>query len=612
MPSTFFGLTIAGSALNSFHAATNTVANNISNVNTKGYSRQEAVRIAAEALRVNQRYGMAGSGVTTTEIIQKRDFYYDVKYWENNARVGMYDTKLYGVQQIEDFLKDDDAVKGFQTILDEMFGALEELKKTPESLDARQAFISKSQNFTNFFHSMSIGLTRIQEDFNQEIATQVEKINSIAQKIALLNRQINVIELQGVHANELRDQRALLVDELSELVPVEVEETKVVNSNYPDMYTGGTNYILKINGQTLVDSFEYNTLVCRAREEKVNQSDAEGLYDIYWERNDVPFNPASRTCEGRLKALFEVRDGNNNEAFQGVVESVTSGNGGDIVTIKYPSITNVNEMTMNSEGIITINNKQYAYTGFSYDSENQTYQFQLKAVMSQEDQAKILERKAIIGTNIDAMGIPYYQAQTNKFIREFAKQFNEIHRQGVDLKGEDGVSFFTAENKADGSEWDFSDYHAQGNDTINNADGNYYYLLTAENFKVSGVLERDPNKVVTMYKSDVPDDVADQAIVDKMLTLKSDVKMFRGVGASSFLDCLISDNTVDVEKSKLFLQNYTNISETILQKRMSISGVDEDEEALDMLKFQNAYNLASRMIQTMTEMYDRLILETGV
>ena len=66
MPSTFFGLTIAGSALNSFHAATNTVANNISNVNTKGYTRQEAVRVAAEALRTNQRYGMVGSGVTTT------------------------------------------------------------------------------------------------------------------------------------------------------------------------------------------------------------------------------------------------------------------------------------------------------------------------------------------------------------------------------------------------------------------------------------------------------------------------------------------------------------------------------------------------------------------
>lgn len=90
MASTFFGLTIAGSALNSFQAAVNTTANNIANVNTAGYTRQQAIRYAAEALRVNEKYGMAGSGVTTTEITQTRDFYYDVKYWENNAKVGLF------------------------------------------------------------------------------------------------------------------------------------------------------------------------------------------------------------------------------------------------------------------------------------------------------------------------------------------------------------------------------------------------------------------------------------------------------------------------------------------------------------------------------------------
>lgn len=609
MPSTFFGLTIAGSALNSFHVATNTVANNISNVNTKGYTRQEAVRIAAEALRTNQRYGMAGSGVNTTEIIQKRDFYYDVKYWENSAKIGMYDAQLYGMQQIEEFLIDEDSAKGFQTIMNEMFASMEELKKTPESLEARKAFISKCQNFTNFFTSMNAGLIRIQEDFNQEIRTQVEQINAIGQKIALLNRQINIIEQQGTNANELRDQRALLVDQLSEIVPVEVTESKVSNSNYPDMYTGATNYILKINGQTLVENFEYNTLECRAREYKVNGSDAPGLYDIYWTRNDVQFNAAGRTCTGRLKGLFDIRDGNNNEAFKGKVESFESGVGGDVVTIRNPNITNVNQMTMDSEGIITINNRDFAYSEFSYDAETNTYKFQLQTTLSTEERTALQGRSAIIGTDVDAMGIPYYQAQCNSFLREYAKQFNEIHKSGVDLNGDAGMSFFVAENISDGTESNFADY--DGTNSMSSK-GNSYYLLTAANVKVAYDLEQDPRLLVTMYAPDTPDDVATQDIVDKMLKLKSDVPMFRGTGADQFLKCLISDNTVDTEKAKLFLTNYENIGETIVQKRMSISGVDEDEEALDMLKFQNAYNLASRMIQTMTEMYNRLILETGV
>ncbi len=106
--------------------------------------------------------------------------------------------------------------------------------------------------------------------------------------------------------------------------------------------------------------------------------------------------------------------------------------------------------------------------------------------------------------------------------------------------------------------------------------------------------------------------MANQNLVEQMQKLKSEIKMFRGGGADSFLKCLITDNSVDTQKSETFLKNYSNISNTIEQKRMSISAVDEDEEGLDIVKFQNAYNLASRMIQTMSEIYNRLILETGV
>lgn len=610
MPSTFFGLTISSSALTSFQAATNTVANNISNVNTKGYTRQQAIRVAAEALRVNQKYGMAGSGVDTTEIKQIRDFYYDVKYWENNAKVGLYDTKLYYMQQIEDYLIDDDTAKGFSTILDEMFNALNTLNSNPNDLDKRQQFISKSQSFATFFNSLSTGLGKIQEDCNKEIATQVESINSISQKIALLNKQINVIELQGTNANELRDQRALLVDELSELVPVEVIETKVTNSNYPDMYTGATDYVLKIDGKTLVNNFEYNTLKCVARDEKVNQSDVEGLYDICWEGSNIPFNPASKASDGRLRALFEIRDGNNAEGFSGSVQEVTAGTGGDVVTLKNPSITDINYMTMPSEGIITMNNKDYKYTGFSYDEATQTYKFQLDQTLSVEEKNRIMGKKVAIGQNIDAMGIPYYQAQANAFLREFAKQFNEIQKKGVTLDGTAGDSFFVAE-KPDGSEWNFGDYTATTGNSMSSS-GNYYYMLTGANVVVADNVVRTPQNLVTLTADELANGTDNPSLVNEMALLYKDVKMFRGAGANEFLQCLISDNSVDTEKASLFLKNYSNISETIVQKRMSISGVDEDEEALDMLKFQNAYNLASKMIQTMSEMYDRLILETGV
>ncbi len=616
MASTFFGLTIAGSALNSFHAATNVVANNISNAHTPGYTRQEAVRKAAEALKMNERYGMAGSGVDTPEIVQKRDFYYDVKYWENSAHVGKYDAELYYMQQFEDYLIDDDTTKGYSTILDEMFNAMDDLHRNPESLDARQAFISKAQNFTNYFHSMTTGFAKLQQDCNEEIANQVEVINGIAQKIALLNKQINVIELQGTNANDLRDQRALLIDQLSELVPVEVTETKVSDSKDPDVFTGATNYLVKINGQTLVDSFEYNTLKYVAREHRVNQSDIDGLYDLYWTGDNVPFSATGATCEGRLKGLFDIRDGNNNEGFSGKINGFSTGDDGNtVVSISDPSIKEVGRMTMPAEGTLNINNKLYNYKGFTYDAATETYEFHLEEVVPANDQARLMGRKAAIGANIEAMGVPYYQAQANLFLREFAKHFNELHKQGTDLDGNAGGAFFVAENVADGSEYDFSDYVPNADGSSNesmDAFGDFYYLLTADNVQVAGDIAGDPSRMVTLQKSDLADGEAIQDIVAEMLKLKSEVNLFRGGGADGFMKSLISDNSVDTQEAQIFLKNYTNISDSIEQKRMSISGVDEDEEALDMIKFQNAYNLASRMIQTMSEMYDRLILETGV
>ena len=97
-----------------------------------------------------------------------------------------------------------------------------------------------------------------------------------------------------------------------------------------------------------------------------------------------------------------------------------------------------------------------------------------------------------------------------------------------------------------------------------------------------------------------------------MKDLQSKTELFRGGGGDTFLQCIYADITVDTQESEIFTDNYTNISSTIDNQRMSVSGVDEDEEALDLIKFQNAYNLASKCISVMAEMYDQLILQTGV
>lgn len=87
----------------------------------------------------------------------------------------------------------------------------------------------------------------------------------------MINKQINQVEINGGHANELRDKRALLVDELSAIVPVEISEVPITNSNYPDMDLGINKYTVKINGQTMVDGYDYRTLLMKRESRRLTR-----------------------------------------------------------------------------------------------------------------------------------------------------------------------------------------------------------------------------------------------------------------------------------------------------------------------------------------------------
>ena len=211
MPSTFFGLNIAYTGLTAANAGLNTTGNNISNVNTEGYSRQVVTQQANNALRTYTTYGCAGSGVDTIGIERQRDAFYDFKYWNNNAQLGEFEELKYYMKQIEDYFKDDTTIKGFSTVFEEMYAALEELKKNAGDSTTKEQFIGYAGNLTYYFNTMAANLERMQDDVNLELKNQIEQINSYASEIASLNKQINVIEINGGRANELRDRRDLIL-----------------------------------------------------------------------------------------------------------------------------------------------------------------------------------------------------------------------------------------------------------------------------------------------------------------------------------------------------------------------------------------------------------------
>ena len=264
-------------------------------------------------------------------------------------------------------------------------------------------------------------------------------------------------------------------------------------------------------------------------------------------------------------------------------------------------------MNLPPQGVITVGNREYTYSSFSMQqtvSGETTFSFTITSDTS--GLSSMIGRDASVGESIDYKGICYYQSQMNEFLRAFTKAFNDIQHKGVDLNKNPMGSFFVAES-VQGTELGFAD---AGNDRILSTSDSYY-RLTASNLKVADAC-KDPSIFATAYLDDFNNGQDNQSLVEEMQKLQKDVVMYRGSGGDQFLSTLISDVTVDSEESELLSNNYTTIVSTVEKQRTSISGVDEDEEALDLVKFQNAYNLCSKVVQIMSEMYDRLITSTGV
>ncbi len=601
MSSTFLGLTIGYSGLSAYHAALHTTGNNIANVNTKGYTRQETVRSAAEALRSYTKYGTVGTGVNVTDIIQTRSLYYDMKYWNNSASLGEFEMKNYYMKQIQSYYYYDEEKNGVNYMLSKIRTSMEDLLDGSTDLSTRDSFISCCEGLADQVNEYAIALERLQKECNDQIKIKVDEINNIARQIATLNKQINTVELAGVTANELRDQRALLVDQLSSIAQTEIEEAPVpsnmVDAKGNPIMTGATSYRVTICGQTLVSDFHYEQLAVIPRTEKLNQSDADGLYDITWTRNNS-FNMCSANLGGELQGLIQMRDGNSAENLKGsfVVED------GKVV-LSNPSITDISLMTLPEKGKITLNFHEFTYDSFEYDAATGKYTFQLTDGIPADKADKIQSGDAVIGNTVDYMGIPYYMSQLNEFCRSYAKAFNDIHQKGVDLNNNQGGIFFTGRDEVSGEEFKLGD-----GDAVSSI-SDTYYCITAKNFRVAKAISKDP--LLLAAGSEIINGVSRTDILQELQDMHGKPTIGQYT-PSDFFVMMLSDITISTKDAKDMEENYTTLSEMIMNQRLSIAGVDEDEEGIDMIKFQEAYNLNSKMISILNECYDKLINETGV
>lgn len=288
MQSTFSGLNTMVNGIYTNRLGLNTVGHNISNSNTEGYSRQTAHAAATPSSEVYTLAGASqvGNGSTVTSVIRARDIYADRQYWKENSTNSYYVGKANNYAKIESIFNDSKNT-GVQNAMEKFYEAWEDCSTTASSDTSRQNVINAGQNFAQ---SLQIAANHVKEQITSlydDISLSVDDMNRLLGQMVELNKNISGIEATGAHANDLRDQRDLIVDQLTEMTNITVYET----SN--GMYTLVSNGTTLVNGITKVD--------LEMSAPKNNKEYGLNDYDIIIKQTGTIYSPGG----GELKAQFE-------------------------------------------------------------------------------------------------------------------------------------------------------------------------------------------------------------------------------------------------------------------------------------------------------------------
>src|SRR5690625_1751959 len=223
--STFQGLEMAKRALAVQQAALYTTGHNISNANTKGYSRQRvdmSTSLPYPAVGRNRPEipGQFGTGVEIGAVTRVRNEFLDKQFRSENSRVGFWHVQSNAMYRMEELLNEPSETGLYHTIT-EFWEALEDLSVNPENGGARAVVAQRGQAVADTFNHLTETLQSIQEDLYQEIDNASDRINSLLGQINQINNQLKHLEPHGYLANDLYDKRDLLVDELSELISIQ-------------------------------------------------------------------------------------------------------------------------------------------------------------------------------------------------------------------------------------------------------------------------------------------------------------------------------------------------------------------------------------------------------
>ena len=267
-------LSIATRALLAQQVAVETISHNIANVNTPGYTRQEAELVTTE-----------DGGVRVSSVKRYVDTFVNGQIRRNAGLLGESQVRHESMQYVQSVLQEP-SDQGLNSTLNQFWSAWQDLSASPDSAAVRTNLREVSRRLANQLNTSAGQITSLRYDLDYKVATQVQEVNSLASQIAKLNEGISKATIYNSQANDLRDQRDLLLDSLS----------KIVNVNYAEDTYGPGMLTINIGNQALVVGTDVRTLTL--------QPTGQNQHDVVWADD-------GKTLEltgGALKGTLDVRD----------------------------------------------------------------------------------------------------------------------------------------------------------------------------------------------------------------------------------------------------------------------------------------------------------------
>lgn len=525
-----------------------TTGHNIANANTTGYRRQEIVQTTAIPVASGQ--GFIGQGTDVDTIKRVYDDFLDRQVSQNETSASYSQKYLEGLQQIDNVMGDRSS--GLSAALQKFFQTWNDLANYPSSTTARQAVLGGAQTVSNSLDSLGTYVQSLKDTANTDIQGMVSKINSYATGIANMNKTIANVSTVGQPPNDLLDQRDQLLSELNAIVGTTVLK---------DPTTGNYNVFIG-TGYQLVEGTNANSVTA-----------ARSKYD---------------------PARLEVYDSGGVTQLSG--GSISGGQLGAVLDYR----SDVLDMAQNSLGRIAMvlaDNVNTLHTaGVDYNGAAGGNFFNSMSAMPLTYASTNNSSAAVVTATLGTTS----QLTTSDYNLSF------------------GGGVYTLERLSDGQTWSnanlatLSTNAAQGftltTSIAPNAGDTFLIRPTAQGSTNLDVAITDPLTIAAADNTAVAGDTLNNANALAIAALQSTSGL---VGGSTTIEggyaLLVGEIGNVTDEAKISKAAQTNLLTQTKAAQQSVSGVNLDEEAANLLRYQQAYQAAAQIIKSASSMFDTLL-----